>query len=69
MKYDVPIGLFIFKRPDLLKQILDVLKVLEPTKIYAFSDWGRTKQEIRMVEECRELINSSITWNCKVESL
>lgn len=64
-KFDIPVVLFAFKR----KKIVEVLRrvaMVKPEKLYIIADQGRTPQERDDVEECRQLIEQEITWDCTV---
>lgn len=64
--FDIPVGLFIFKRTDKSVQIMKEIGKVQPRKIYIISDAGRNEEEQRVVEECRKAVEESISWECEV---
>ena len=64
--FDIPVVLYLFKRKDTVLKILKVLSKIKPTKLYLLSDGGRDDKEIQCVNECREIIESAIDWDCEV---
>ena len=65
-KFDVPIGLFLFKRIDTTLRIVDRISEIQPQKIYLISDQGRDEEEKKMVQKCRKAVESRIHWECEV---
>lgn len=56
-----PICLFVFKRPDLTRRVVDALRknaLADSSVLYVFSDEGRTEEEREKVNEVRELVRS-----------
>lgn len=64
--FDIPVVLIIFKRKDKIKRIIDRIAEVKPQKIYLLADGPRNSDEIIAVEECRKLVEQSITWNCSI---
>ncbi len=58
-----------FNRPDLLRVLLDRLRLVAPTTIYVAIDGARPSREgeIERVQECRDLV-SSIDWPCEIHT-
>lgn len=54
--FDIPIVLFTFKRVETTLRILEVIKQINPRKLYIVSDQGRDEQEKEVVKKCRESI-------------
>ena len=65
MNYEIPVVLFIFKRKKVI-QIIDQIRIIQPKKIYIVADYGRTKEECDLCDECRKMVEKSIDWNCQV---
>lgn len=65
-QFDVPVVLFTFKRSNTLPRIFEVIRMVQPKKIYIFSDGGRNDQEWALVNETRALVLSLIDWPCEV---
>ena len=64
-----PILIMAFNRPDHLQVLINRLREVKPTKIYAAIDGARVARpdEQQKVESCRALI-ASIDWDCEVET-
>ena len=65
-QFDIPVVLFIYKRIDTTLQIIDRIRAVSPRKIYILSDDGRTPEEMQLVNQCRQVIESAIDWDCEV---
>lgn len=65
-KFSIPVVLFTFKRSNTLERILKVLKEVNVSKIYLFSDNGRNEEEKALVTKTREEILKMIDWDCEV---
>lgn len=65
MAFEIPIGLFIFKR-DKVVQIIDRLREVKPSKLYILADYGRNAAEIELAKHCREVVEKNIDWDCEV---
>ncbi len=65
-RFDVPIGLFLFKRIDTTFRIVDRISEIQPQKIYLISDQGRDEEEKKMVAKCRKAVEDRIQWDCEV---
>ena len=61
-----PVVLFIFKRQHTLPRIMERIALAKPERFYIVSDQGRDKSERALVDECRNLVESLITWDCEV---
>lgn len=64
--FNIPICLFIFKRPDKAAKIIDRISRIEPKKIYLIGDGPRNDDEKEDVLNCREIVESHITWPCEI---
>ena len=64
--FDIPIGIFFFNRPDLLKRTLTQISHISPQKIYLMSDGPRDNntEDIAIVLECRKIAEEVINWPC-----
>ena len=67
MEKKAPIVLFVFKRLETVKMILDVIRKYEPDCIYVFSDGPRKNYigESEAVQSVRDYLSSSIDWECE----
>lgn len=64
--FDIPIVLFIFKRTETLKEIINRIAQVNPHKIYIIADGGRNDDENIKCKECREYVEKLITWECEI---
>jgi hypothetical protein len=64
--FDIPITLFIFKRKDTLKRILDRVRDVAPKKIYILADGPRNAEERIMTDDVRKYVESLIDWDCEI---
>ena len=64
--FNIPVVLFTFKRSNTVERILIVLKEVNVSKIYLFSDNGRNDEEKALVNKTRAEILSMIDWSCEV---
>ena len=65
-KFLIPVVLFTFKRSNTVERILKVLKEVGVSKLYLFSDGGRSDEEQALVNQTREEILKMIDWDCEV---
>ena len=62
---DIPIIIFIYKRPDQLSFLLNQISKVKPKEIFVFSDGPASNIEKEQVEKCRKLIDN-INWSAAV---
>lgn len=65
-QFNVPVVVFFFKRAEKTALIIDRLSLVRPKKLYLISDGGRNSSESAVVDECRRVVESRITWPCEV---
>ena len=53
-----PIALFIYNRPDCVKQALDKLSLVDFYKLYIFSDGPRDSKDLDLCDKCVEVVKS-----------
>ena len=65
----VPVALFVFRRLDTVKMIIDCLREAACEKLYIFSDGARAdrEDEKKKVEEVRQYLRNAIDWDCTAE--
>lgn len=65
---DIPVVLFVFRRLDTVKMILEKIREVKPKVFYVFSDGAREKNvdEQRQVRAVREYIQQNIDWDCQL---
>lgn len=64
--YNIPVVLFIFKRPEKSVQILKQIGRVQPRKLYIIADAGRNAKEQAEAERCRRMVEENIDWDCEV---
>lgn len=65
-RFDIPVVLFTFKRFDTVKRIMNVLKKVNVSKLYLFSDGPRNESEKEQVILARNEITKMIDWDCEL---
>jgi hypothetical protein len=67
---NTPILLLVFNRLEPVKQMVESLKIIKPTKIYIASDGPRNNHKVDtlLVHEVREYLLKNINWSCEVET-
>lgn len=61
-----PVVLFIFKRKHSLPMIMERIAKAKPERLYVIADQGRNEIEKRQAQECRELVESLVSWDCEL---
>lgn len=67
--YNVPILFVFFNRIDIAKKSFAKIAKIKPSKLYLASDGGRSEKEMATVNKLRDIILSSIDWECEVKTL
>ena len=65
---DVPVCLFLWIRPELIKKVFSYIKSERPSILFIVSDEGRNEEEKKLVHESREIVEQ-IDWNCTVHRI
>lgn len=70
MTVSEPALLMGFNRPELMAQVMDRLREVQPQRLFIAVDGPRTNRrgEVDRVEECRALA-ASVDWDCEVRTL
>lgn len=65
-RFDIPVVLFIFRRLDTVKLIMEQIGRLQPKTFYVFADAARdgAAGEAEKVQAVRDFVSASITWEC-----
>lgn len=68
--FNVPILLIIFNRPDAAQQVFNVIRSMQPRKLFVAADGPRPgmKGEVGLCEKSRR-IATSVDWECEVYTL
>ncbi len=64
--FDIPVAIFMFKRPEKTAMIIDQIAKLKPLKLYLIADGPRNAKEKEAVEACRRKVEQHIVWDCEV---
>jgi hypothetical protein len=67
-KFNTPVCLIFFNRPDLIVQVIGQLKKINAQKIYLFSDGAREhiKDEKDLIKNTRNAVENAIDWDCEI---
>lgn len=65
--YRIPIVLFVFRRLDSVKLLMNIIRETKPLKIYVFADGAREnhENEAEQVNKVRDYISKAIDWKCE----
>lgn len=68
--FKTPILFLVFNRPDVTKEVFEVIRRVKPEKLFIACDGPRADKpgEEELVKEVREIVNN-IDWNCEVKKL
>jgi len=69
MSFNIPILLITFKKIETTIAVLRRISECKPSKIYISSNYGKSSEEIIIVERLRSNILSEIDWKCEVHTL
>lgn len=64
--YKIPIVLFVFRRLDSVKLLMNIISKIKPHKLYIYADGAREgrNEEQQQVEEVRKYVCSAVNWEC-----
>lgn len=62
---DIPVAIFIWKRPELQKMQFEIIKDVKPNVIFLFSDGPRNNNEKKLIGISRDIFEQ-IDWSCTV---
>ena len=68
-KAEIPVLIIVFNRPKLTKRLLKSLELLKPSKIYVAADGPRegNLSDLDLCKYTQDLLNTEISWECKIE--
>jgi len=71
MSFDVPILLIAWRRPHTLRQVIDAIRQVKPTRLYVACDGPSPYRpgEAEKVMATKKVIEDEINWPCHVERL
>ncbi|MEI8251501.1 MAG: hypothetical protein WCF98_10055 [Synechococcus sp. ELA057] len=69
MPYPIPILIIAWRRPALVRQLLDAIRPIRPARLFVFCDGFRLHlpQEVEKIQACRRDLDQGIDWPCRVE--
>lgn len=65
MSFKTPVVIIIYNRPDLAKQVFEVIRHLEPTELFIVADGPKDKYDWKFCQEARRVV-SQCDWSVKV---
>jgi hypothetical protein len=68
-QFDVPVLFVVFNRLDTVKEVLNGIKKVKPTKLYVGADGPRNKEEKKKTDEVRKYILETVDWDCEIKTL
>lgn len=66
-QFDVPIVLFLYKRSDTVIRIINVLRSIQPSRLFLIGDGPRLNEDAKTVYNARATIERNIDWPCLIE--
>ncbi|HJQ05504.1 MAG TPA: hypothetical protein VJ872_08680 [Nocardioides sp.] len=65
-----PVVLIVFRRPEVTRRNLEVLRTIRPEHLLVIADGPRPDrpEEAALCQEVRDLVASAVDWPCKVET-
>ena len=71
MSVDTPVLLLVWRRPNTLRQVIDAIRPVAPSRIFVACDGPSPDRpaEAQKVAATREVIEQEIDWPCQVEKL
>lgn len=66
--FSTPILLVIYNRPDYTKQLVDVLRKIQPASLFVASDGPKNEKDTVLTNETKKVIEQ-IDWKCTVKTL
>lgn len=72
-KFEIPVLLIAWRRPNHLKQVIDAIRIVEPKELFVAVDGPRMAyeyaEERKLIEETKRIIETQIDWDCKINTL
>ncbi len=62
---DVPVALFIYRRPELTARVFEVVRQVQPRVLLVVADGPRDAEEARRCQQAREIVRK-IDWDCQI---
>ena len=69
--FDLPILLLVWRRPHTLRQVINAIRPIEPTRLFVACDGPNPNRlgEVDKVAATRAVIEEEIDWPCHIERL
>jgi hypothetical protein len=70
-RFDIPVLLIIFNRPDTALEVVRGIKMIKPKKLYIAADGPRigNHKDVELCKETRETVLNQIDWECDIKTL
>lgn len=65
MSIKTPVVLLIFKRPDTTQKVFDVVRQVQPSKLWIIADGPRNEEEAEKCDKTRSIVEK-VDWDCEV---
>lgn len=62
---DIPVVVIFYNRPHLLNQLHELLKAIQPSKLYLVADGPRSMDDLALCNSARKIFDD-ISWSCEV---
>ena len=73
MDFNIPILLIAWRRPEHLKKVIAVLRIIKPKSVYVAIDGIRNGDEFYLerqnIKSTKDIIFSEINWECELHTL
>lgn len=71
MRINTPVLLITWRRPDTLRQLIDAIRIVAPSRLFVASDGPHHDRpcEVQKVAATRALIEEGINWPCQIHRL
>lgn len=71
MSAKVPILVLAYNRPDLVEQVMRVIQIYQPSRLYLACDGPRSQKsgDVERVAETRQVMQNVVDWECEVQCL
>lgn len=67
MKLQAPVVFLIFNRPELTRKVFQVIRQVQPKRLFIVADGPRDTAETAVCQETRRVVEQEINWDCQVE--
>jgi len=64
---DVPVAVFLYRRPSLVRGLIEILQRVKPASVWLIADGPKDNRERGLCAEARTEAEGAITWPCEVQ--